>query len=40
MFLGHIVDETSINPDLEKVQAIQTMKEPTNTSEVHMALGR
>ena len=38
-FLGHIVDGTGIQPDPEKVQAIQAMKKPTNTSEVRRFLG-
>ena len=38
-FLGHIVDGTGIQPDPEKVQAIQAMKKPTNTSEVRHFLG-
>ena len=33
-FLGHIVDGTGIQPDPEKVQAIQAMKKLTNTLEV------
>ena len=36
---GHIVDGTGIQPDPEKVQAIQAMKKLTNTSEVHRFLG-
>ena len=38
-FLGHIVDGNGIQPDPEKVQAIQAMKKPTNTSEVRRFLG-
>ena len=38
-FLGHIVDETGIHPDPEKVNAIQAMKEPSNTSELRRFLG-
>ena len=38
-FLGHIVDGTGIQPDPEKVQAIQVMKKSTNTSEVRRFLG-
>ena len=33
-FLGQVVDATGINPDPEKVRAVQAMKEPTNLSEL------
>ena len=38
-FLGHIIDGTGIHPDPEKVQAIQAMKEPNNTTELRRFLG-
>ena len=38
-FLGQLVDETGINPDPEKVKAVQAMKEPTNISELRRFLG-
>ena len=38
-FLGQVVDATGINPDPEKVRAVQAMKEPTNISELHRFRG-
>ena len=38
-FLGQLVDGTGIQPDPDKVKAIQKMKEPTSTTEVRRFLG-
>jgi len=39
MFLGQIIDQSGIRSDPNKVNAIQTMNEPTNTTEVQCFLG-
>jgi len=33
--LGHLIDDSDIHPDLEKILAIQQMKTPTCVSELH-----
>ena len=38
-FLGHIVNELASNLTRRSLEAIQAMKKPTNTSEVHHFLG-
>ena len=38
-FLGHIIDESGIHPDPEKILAIQQMKTPTSISELRRFLG-
>ena len=38
-FLGQIVDQNGIKPDLEKVNAIACIAEPTNVSEIRRFLG-
>ena len=34
MFLGQLIDSSGIRPDPGKVNAIQTMPTPTNTTEL------
>ena len=38
-FLGQLVDQSGVRPDPEKVQAIQSMKPPTNIQELRRFLG-
>ena len=38
-FLGQIIDQSGIRPDPDKVNAIQTMTEPTNITELRQFLG-
>lgn len=38
-FLGHIVSESGVRPDLDKTRAVLEMKEPSNISEAHSFLG-
>ena len=38
-FLGHIIDETGVRPDPEKIIAIQKIKTPTSGSDVRRFLG-
>ena len=38
-FLGHVLDTSGIRSDPEKVKAIQTLKEPSNTPEVGQVVG-
>ena len=38
-FLGHVIDQTGIQADLEKTLAIQKMKPPTTVSELQCFMG-
>ena len=38
-FLGHVIDESGIRPDEEKIKAIQAFEEPTNKTELKQLLG-
>ena len=38
-FLGHIIDETGVRPDPEKISAIQKIKTPTSVSDLRRFLG-
>ena len=38
-FLGQILDSSGVQPDPDKVEAIQAMKAPTNVAEVKRFLG-
>ena len=38
-FLNHVIDQEGINPDPEKVQAIQVMEEPKSVSDLRRFLG-
>ena len=38
-FLGHIIDQTGIRPDPDKISAIQKIKPPTCVSDVRRFLG-
>lgn len=39
MFLGHILSAEGVQPDPDKVKAVMSMKEPSNTGEVRSFLG-
>ena len=38
-FLGHVINESGIHPDPDKIQAIKKMKTPTNVKELRRFLG-
>ena len=38
-FLGQLIDQSGIRPDPDNINAIQTMSEPTNTTELRQFLG-